>query len=151
MTRFLILTQCPSLKEGSLYFRPMLFLWRWVDSHSLGVWVILPLPPDYPSFWLPNTEAVIALVVSSRASPACALPMATHQSVHPPHPLLSLGTSAMLGPELGDEYKAVRDRVARESLSLAFHHKCIGCDGICVWFFSCLLTEPQKSLEFQNN
>lgn len=49
----------------------------------------------------------------------CALLMATHQSVHPPHPLLSLGTSAVLGPELGDGYKAVRGGVARESLAFS--------------------------------
>lgn len=45
-----IWVQRPSLKEGSLYFRPVLFLWRCVDSHSLGVWGVdhSPTPSGSP-------------------------------------------------------------------------------------------------------
>lgn len=115
--------------EGSTYFDTMPFPERGISllqayalslvigaqpqPGGVGCGSFLSLPPDYPFLWLPNTEAVTALVVSSRASMTCALPMSTHQSVHPPHPL---GSSSVLGSELGDACKAVRGRVARKSL-----------------------------------
>lgn len=72
-----------------------------------------------PILYLPSTEAMTVLVTSSGADSPRSVPYPWLPiNLHSPQPVLSLGTSSVLGPELGDRMKQQEagQRAAREPL-----------------------------------